>query len=76
MPGASNTTNEPVDDTEPEPDRATVQLRGWIEDQLRRAGVGDSAALVLSGVRGLDYRRVAHWKQLGMTDDEILDQYL
>lgn len=68
-------------DPEPEPEYTIeldvdgIRLRQWREQQMIESGIGEFAAMRLS-FASVDYRRAAHLKELGMTDDAILDHLL
>lgn len=70
--------NDPAEELEQELqlDAEQIQVRQWVEQQIVGAGVGAVTAMRLSYLPTVDYRRVAHLKELGMSDDAILDEYL
>lgn len=73
MPGPSKP--EPEFEVEVELDLEQVALRHWREDRLVEGGLGTVAALRLS-FAAVDYRQAVRMKELGMSDDQILDQLL
>ena len=56
-------------------DEDAIRLRQWIEQQMLAGRIGTVAAMRLS-YAAADYRRATHLKELGFTDDAILDQML
>lgn len=71
-----DTTPAAVMDVELELDPEWIKVRAWWQTQLEKAGVGTFTAYRLALIPNLDYRKAVRMKELGMSDDLILDQFL